>query len=76
MNRLQQLNNFGQSVWLDYIRRKLIASGGLQRQIAEDDITGVTSNPANFEKVIAGSTDYQYATLELSGSSPITTNYY
>jgi len=61
MNPLQQLHNFGQSVWFDYIRRNMFVSGELQRLITEDDIRGVTSNPAIFEKAIAGSTDYQDA---------------
>ena len=67
MNPLQQLHNFGQSVWLDYIRRNLFASGELKRLVAEDGVTGVTSNPSIFEKAIAGSTDYQDAIVELSG---------
>jgi transaldolase / glucose-6-phosphate isomerase len=58
MNPLKELNNYGQSVWLDYIRRSLITSGELQRLIDEDGLAGVTSNPAIFEKAITGSTDY------------------
>jgi transaldolase/glucose-6-phosphate isomerase len=46
-------------VWLDYIRRSLITSGELHRLIDEDGLRGVTSNPAIFEKAIAGSSDYQ-----------------
>lgn len=71
MNPLQQLHNFGQSVWLDYIRRNLLASGELKRLVAEDGVTGVTSNPAIFEKAIAGSTDYQDAILEFSGRDDV-----
>lgn len=63
MNPLRELINFGQSVWLDYIRRHLIASGELARLIREDGLRGVTSNPSIFEKAIAGSTDYS-ETLE------------
>jgi transaldolase/glucose-6-phosphate isomerase len=58
-NRLRALEVFGQSVWLDYIRRSLIESGELRRLIAEDGLRGVTSNPAIFEKAIAGSSDYR-----------------
>jgi len=58
MNPLTSLGDFGQSVWLDYIRRSLITSGELKRLIDEDGLRGVTSNPAIFEKAIAGSTDY------------------
>ena len=57
-NPLKDLLNFGQSVWLDYIRRNLITSGELKRLIEEDGLRGMTSNPAIFEKAIAGSTDY------------------
>ncbi len=57
-NPLKDLLKFGQSVWLDYIRRDLITSGELKRLIQEDGLRGMTSNPAIFEKAIAGSTDY------------------
>src|SRR2546421_467446 len=60
-NRLQLLPQFGQSIWLDYIRRSLIKSGELQRLIDEDELRGITSNPSIFEKAIAGSTDYAEA---------------
>ncbi|SPF56405.1 Bifunctional transaldolase/phosoglucose isomerase [Candidatus Sulfopaludibacter sp. SbA4] len=59
VNPLRALAQYGQSVWLDYIRRSLITSGELDRLIREDGLRGVTSNPAIFEKAIAGSTDYQ-----------------
>lgn len=49
---------YGQSVWLDYIRRHLLRSGEFARLVREDGVRGVTSNPSIFEKAIAGSTDY------------------
>jgi transaldolase / glucose-6-phosphate isomerase len=58
LNPLKELLNYGQSVWLDYIRRNLITSGELKRLIEEDGLRGMTSNPSIFEKAIAGSTDY------------------
>src|SRR5262245_850184 len=58
-NPLRALQVFGQSVWLDYIRRSLITSGELQRLIEEDGLRGGTSNPAIFEKAITGSSDYR-----------------
>jgi transaldolase/glucose-6-phosphate isomerase len=58
-NRLRALQVFGQSVWLDYIRRSLITSGELSRLIDEDGLRGVTSNPAIFEKAVAASSDYR-----------------
>ncbi|MFZ0773931.1 MAG: transaldolase [Candidatus Sulfotelmatobacter sp.] len=57
-NPLKDLLNYGQSVWLDYIRRDLFTSGELKRLIEEDRLRGMTSNPAIFEKAIAGSSDY------------------
>jgi len=57
-NPLRELQKYGQSVWLDYIRRSLITSGELQRLVHDDGLRGVTSNPSIFEKAIAGSTDY------------------
>jgi transaldolase len=57
-NPLKDLLKYGQSVWLDYIRRDLLTSGELKRLIEEDGVRGMTSNPAIFEKAIAGSTDY------------------
>jgi transaldolase len=57
-NPLKQLGMFGQSIWLDYIRRDLISSGGLRRLIEEDGLRGMTSNPSIFEKAIADSQDY------------------
>jgi len=61
MNPLKQLQNYGQSVWLDYIRRSLISSGELKDLIEQDGIRGVTSNPSIFQKAIAGSSDYDSA---------------
>jgi transaldolase / glucose-6-phosphate isomerase len=58
-NPLKQLQTFGQSIWLDYIRRDLLKGGDLQRLINDDGLRGMTSNPAIFEKAIAGSTQYQ-----------------
>jgi transaldolase len=61
VNPLLECKHLGQSIWLDFIRRKLLADGGLARLVAEDGISGVTSNPAIFEKAIGGSDDYDAA---------------
>ena len=61
MNPLVQLRESGQSPWYDYIRRGMITSGQLQTLIDQDGLMGMTSNPAIFEKAIAGSTDYDDA---------------
>jgi transaldolase / glucose-6-phosphate isomerase len=57
-NPLQALLGYGQSMWLDYIRRDLITSGSLKKMIADDGLRGMTSNPAIFEKAIAESSLY------------------
>ncbi|HEX4836813.1 MAG TPA: bifunctional transaldolase/phosoglucose isomerase [bacterium] len=61
MNPLRELQDHGQSVWLDYIRRSLITSGDLKRLIEVDGLRGITANPTIFEKAIAGSSDYDEA---------------
>ncbi len=57
-NPLKQLAGYGQSIWLDYIRRSLMTSGDLAKLIAEDGLAGMTSNPAIFEKAIVGGAEY------------------
>jgi transaldolase len=57
-NPLKQLGTLGQSIWLDYIRRDLIAGGEPGRMIEEDGLRGMTSNPSIFEKAIVESHDY------------------
>src|ERR1700726_1105587 len=58
VNPLKALLEFGQSPWMDYIRRDLLTSGGLKKMIQEDGLMGMTSNPTIFEKAIVGSKDY------------------
>jgi transaldolase len=71
-NPLQRLGALGQSIWLDFIRRDLISSGGLRRLIEEDGLRGMTSNPSIFEKAIAESHDYDadIRAMALAGSDP------
>lgn len=57
MNRLTQLAQQGQEIWLDYIRRSFIETGELQEAVRQG-VRGITSNPSIFEKAIAGSSDY------------------
>ncbi|MGA7358006.1 MAG: transaldolase [Candidatus Sulfotelmatobacter sp.] len=57
-NPLKSLLNYGQSMWLDYIRRDLFTSGNLKKMIAEDGLRGMTSNPSIFEKAIGDSSLY------------------
>jgi transaldolase/glucose-6-phosphate isomerase len=65
-NPLLELETFGQSMWLDFIRRGMLSSGELQQLIEEDGLRGVTSNPSIFEKAIAGSHDYDDAIRALA----------
>src|SRR6266481_3716379 len=58
VNPLKALLEFGQSPWMDYIRRDLLTSGGLKKMIQEDGLMVMTSNPTIFEKAITGSKDY------------------
>jgi transaldolase/glucose-6-phosphate isomerase len=58
MNRVKQLEEFGQSVWLDFLSREFLASDEFRRMIAEDGLKGMTSNPSIFEKAISHGTAY------------------
>jgi transaldolase / glucose-6-phosphate isomerase len=58
VNPLRALLEFGQSPWMDYVRRDLLTSGTLKKLIQEDGLMGMTSNPTIFEKAITGSKDY------------------
>jgi transaldolase len=57
-NPLLHLQAFGQSAWLDFLRRGMLTSGEMQRLMEDCGVQGVTSNPSIFEKAIAGSHDY------------------
>ena len=57
-NPLVQLQQYGQSVWLDQISRSLLTTGELKRLIDEDGLRGMTSNPTIFQKAIGKGDDY------------------
>jgi transaldolase len=65
-NKIKQLHEFGQSIWLDFLDRNLIGSGQLKKLIEQDGLRGMTSNPAIFEKAITGSTAYDTQIRELA----------
>jgi transaldolase len=70
MNPLQRLwDEHGQAVWLDFIERGMLASGGLAR-LVDDGVRGVTSNPSIFEKAIAGGGAYRAAVAALLADAP------
>jgi transaldolase len=68
MNRLQKLHDAGQSIWLDFIDREMLRNGELERRIAEDALTGMTSNPTIFEKALAEGTAYDEQLASAPGS--------
>jgi transaldolase len=68
MNRLQKLHDAGQSIWLDFIDREMLRNGELERRIADDALTGMTSNPTIFEKALAEGTAYDEQLASAPGS--------
>jgi transaldolase/glucose-6-phosphate isomerase len=70
-NPLVGLESFGQSVWLDFLRRAALENGDIQGLIEQDGVSGLTSNPSIFETAIAGSHDYDHAirSMALEGKS-------
>ncbi len=71
INPLKALLDYGQSMWLDYIRRDLLTSGKLKQMIAEDGLRGMTSNPSIFEKAIAESSLYDDILQSLASRSDL-----
>jgi transaldolase / glucose-6-phosphate isomerase len=72
-NPLKELLSYGQSMWLDYIRRDLFTTGKLKQLITEDGLRGMTSNPAIFEKAIAESSLYDDMLKSLSSRADLDT---
>lgn len=58
MNRIQELDQHGQSIWLDFVSRGILARGELKKMIEEWGIQGLTSNPSIFQKAVEQSADY------------------
>ncbi len=57
-NHLLEINQYGQSIWMDNLSRDIIQSGELKDMVENQGISGITSNPAIFEKAIAGNVIY------------------
>ncbi len=70
MNPLEQVLQYGQSIWLDSISRDLINSGELQRLVTNDKLRGLTSNPTIFEQAIAHGNSYDDALDQLLKANP------
>lgn len=68
-NPLEQLRQYGQSIWLDFISRRLIESGELGQLVSRDRLGGLTSNPAIFQKAIDGSDEYTGTIAQQARSS-------
>lgn len=66
MNPLNQIQEQGQSIWLDLLNREIMDSGKLLSLINNDDLRGLTSNPSIFEKAISGSSDYDADIAQLA----------
>lgn len=69
MNTVKKLQQYGQSIWLDYIRRDLLTEGELENLVHQVGVRGVTSNPTIFEKAISGSNLYDQALENLSAQN-------
>jgi transaldolase len=72
---IQQLNDYGQSVWLDYISRSLLDTGKLD-QLIEQGVSGMTSNPTIFDKAVSKSEDYDATILHLKAANKTTFEIY
>src|SRR5205085_2755134 len=64
------LQGQGQSIWLDFISRKMLTTGQLVRLVADEDVVGVTSNPTIFEKAINGGNEYSAQIEEIRREAP------
>src|SRR5436309_9350770 len=64
-SNLHKLSALGQSVWIDYLSRKLVHTGELERMMKEDAVVGVTSNPTIFQKAIAEGDAYDEQLKEI-----------
>lgn len=75
MTKLEELAHFSQSVWLDNINRKLFATGRL-KELIDQGLLGMTSNPTIFENAITKSDDYDEEILSLAKAGKSTFEIY
>jgi len=73
--KMHDLKEFGQSIWLDYIRRSFLEDGGLKEYV-EKGLGGVTSNPSLFDSAISEGEEYDPAVAELSTAGKTTREIY
>jgi len=69
-NRLQQLHDLGQSIWLDFIDRTMLQNGDLERRVRDEALTGMTSNPTIFEKALSEGPVYDEQLLSADPGTP------
>jgi transaldolase len=70
MSRLRNLSELGCAVWLDFVDRRLVTTGQLQRLVEEDALSGVTSNPSIFEKSLSQGEDYAALLERFDAANP------
>ncbi|KQN93643.1 transaldolase [Sphingomonas sp. Leaf231] len=70
MSKLQELSKAGTAVWLDFVDRKFLEQGGLQKLVDEDGLTGVTSNPTIFEKAMGAGDAYDAGFAAFDEATP------
>ena len=70
MGMLNDLEGHGQAVWLDFVDRKFLEAGGLQKLVDEDGLTGVTSNPSIFEKAMGHGEAYDSTLAKFDEENP------
>lgn len=70
MSTLKDLSQAGTAVWLDFVDRKFLEAGGLQKLVDEDGLTGVTSNPSIFEKAMGHGDAYDQTLAEFDKGHP------
>lgn len=64
-SKIATVSQYGQKIWVDNISREFLNSGALAKMIKEDQIAGVTSNPAIFFKAISSDSRYQEQLTQL-----------
>jgi len=69
-NKLQELHDAGQSIWLDSIDRRMLHDGELERRVREDALTGMTSNPTIFQKALSSSNAYDEQIIAAEEEAP------
>src|SRR4030065_1279099 len=64
--KILELTDLGQSIWYDYMERRILENGELAALINQGEIRGLTSNPSIFNHAIAKSKDYDSALIPMS----------